>query len=332
MRLQLLRPLVFFDLETTGVNISTDRIVEISLVKQLPDGCTESKTWRVKPVSVMLDAEGNVLRETVMSIPAASTAVHHITDEDVAHCRTFHELAPEVLAFIKDCDLAGYNSNHFDVPMLQEELLRNGFSIDLRKEHHFVDAFVIFQKHTPRTLTAAYKHYCGKDLEDAHSANADTEATREVLLRQMEVHPDVPTTIEALEQYTTMQQYADMAGRLAYDADGRIVFNFGKHKGRSVREVFRAEGSYYSWMMDGDFPLYTKQIITEEWEAIKEERRTARMAAAATKLQDNAASAFPKPHVAAPAATPDALSQLAAKYGNKPKLKPKQSDGQQSLF
>lgn len=209
MRLQLTRPLVFFDLETTGVNVATDRIVEISLVKQFPNGNTESKTWRVNPG---------------MHIPKEASDVHHIMDEDVADMPPFKELAPEVLAFIDHCDLAGYNSNHFDVPMLQEELLRADFDIDLRKDHHFVDAFVIFQKHTPRNLTAAYKHYCGKELVGAHGANADTEATREVLLAQLEKHGDVPTTVEALEEYTTLQKTADLAGRIGYDALGHEVF------------------------------------------------------------------------------------------------------------
>jgi len=315
MRLQLNRPLVFFDLETTGVNISTDRIVEISLVKQMPDGCTESKTWRVKPVIVMLDAEGNVLRETVVRIPPEATAVHHIKDEDVADCRTFREIAGDVLAFIENCDLAGYNSNHFDVPMLQEELLRNGFNVNLKNDHHFVDAFVIFQKHTPRTLTAAYRHYCGKNLEDAHSANADTEATREVLLRQVEIHGDVPQTVEELEAYTTMQQCADFAGRLGYNERGEVTFNFGKHKGRTVRQVFLEESSYYNWMMDGDFPLYTKQVITEIMQEIRGAKRAEK---AAAKQQP---------------ATADSLQQLQARFnGHAAKPKNKPSDGQQSLF
>lgn len=313
MRLQLTRPLVFFDLETTGVNISTDRIVEISLVKQMPDGCKESKTWRVKPVNVMLDPEGNVLRETTVLIPAEATAVHHITNDDVADCRTFRELAPAILEYINGCDLAGYNSNHFDVPMLQEELLRNGFKVDLRKEHHFVDAFVIFQKHTPRTLTAAYRHYCGKNLEDAHSAEADTEATREVLLRQLEMHADVPTSVEALEEYTCQQTFADMAGRLAYNEKQEVVFNFGKHKGRTVKDVFTNEGSYYNWMMEGDFPLYTKQIISDIMQEIKDERKAARNAARQP-------------------ASADSLIQLQQQFSPKKNNKKKPADSQQSLF
>lgn len=245
VRLNITRPLVFFDLETTGVTVGSDRIVEISLVKQFPDGNKESKTWRVNPQ---------------MHIPEGASAVHHIYDEDVREMPTFGELAPEVLSYIEGCDLAGYNSNHFDVPMLQEELLRVGCEVDLRQEHHFVDAFVIFQKHTPRNLTAAYMHYCGKVLEGAHGANADTEATREVLLAQLEKHSDVPTTIEELEEYTCQQKFADLAGRIAYNAEGQEVFNFGKYRGQTLVSVFGREPSYNNWIQDGDFPLYTKRI------------------------------------------------------------------------
>ena len=322
MKLQLTRPLVFFDLETTGVNISADRIVEISLVKQMTDGCTESKTWRVRPVNVVLSPSGEVLHEETIPIPESATAVHHITNEDVANCKTFREIAPDVLSFIQDCDLAGYNSNHFDVPMLQEELLRNGFKVDLKKSHHFIDAFVIFQKHTPRTLTAAYLHYCGKNLEDAHSANADTEATREVLLRQLEVHSDVPSTVTELEQYTNLQPCADLAGRLGYNDKGEITFNFGKYKGRTVREIFSSESSYYNWMMDGDFPLYTKQIITDIMQEIRATRKAEK---AASKADESA-----KSHAIPAAPTKEQLDMLNKKFGKKTKSKP--FDGQQSLF
>lgn len=322
MKLQLTRPLVFFDLETTGVNISADRIVEISLVKQMTDGCTESKTWRVRPVNVVLSPSGEVLHEETIPIPESATAVHHITNENVANCKTFREIAPDVLSFIQDCDLAGYNSNHFDVPMLQEELLRNGFKVDLKKAHHFIDAFVIFQKHTPRTLTAAYLHYCGKNLEDAHSANADTEATREVLLRQLEVHSDVPSTVTELEQYTNLQPCADLAGRLGYNDKGEITFNFGKYKGRTVREIFSSESSYYNWMMDGDFPLYTKQIITDIMQEIRATRKAEK---AASKADESV-----KSHAIPPAPTKEQLDMLNKKFGKKTKSKP--YDGQQSLF
>ncbi len=248
MRLKLSRPLVFFDLETTGVNVGTDRIVEISLVKQYPNGDKESRTWRVNPE---------------MHIPKEASDVHHILDEDVQDSPSFKELAPQILDFIADTDLAGYNSNHFDVPMLQEELLRTGFDVDLRKEHHFVDAFVIFQKHTPRNLTAAYKHYCGKDLEGAHGAEADTEATREVLLAQLEQHADVPDTIVELETYTMQQKTADLVGRIGYNAEGKEMFCFGRYKGQLLQDVFLHDPGYYKWLLDGDFPLYTKRVCKQ---------------------------------------------------------------------
>lgn len=257
MKLNLTRPLVFFDLETTGVNISSDRIVEISLVKQNPDQSVESKTWRVKPTCIVGGCEQQ------MHIPEGASNVHHIYDADLADCPTFAEIADLVLDYIRDCDLAGYNSNHFDVPMLQEELLRVGYDYDLRQHHHFVDAFVIFQKHTPRNLTAAYMHYCGKVLEGAHGANADTEATREVLMAQLEQHNDVPTTVEELEKYTCQQPFADMAGRIALDENGREIFNFGKHKGRTLEVVFQEEPGYNAWIQQGDFPRYTKRVCQD---------------------------------------------------------------------
>lgn len=261
MKLQLNRPLVFFDLETTGVNVGTDRIVEISLVKLFPDSHKESLTWRVNPE---------------MHIPEGASAVHHILDEDVQDCPTFRQLAPQVLDYIRNCDLAGYNSNHFDVPMLQEELLRAGVEYDLKQECRFVDAFVIFQKHTPRNLTAAYMHYCGKELEGAHGANADTEATYEVLMAQIETHSDVPHDVESLAAYTTQQQWADLAGKLGVDNEGRPTVNFGKYKGQALIEIFKNDPGYYSWLMQGDFPLYTKRICTQVMDELKSERKKSR--------------------------------------------------------
>lgn len=296
MKLQLTRPLVFFDLETTGVNVSSDRIVEISLVKQFPNGDKESKTWRVNPE---------------MHIPEGASSVHHIYDADVRDCRTFKELAPDVLAYIADCDLAGYNSNHFDVPMLQEELLRVGCDYDLREHHRFVDAFVIFQKHAPRTLTAAYMHYCKKELEGAHGANADTEATREVLLAQLEAHNDVPTTVKELEEYTTAQRFADMAGRIALDEQGFPIFNFGKYKGRRLENVFAEEMGYNNWIQQGDFPLYTKRICQEAADKVKGIRKAEKKAA-------------PIP------ASMDALRGLEAKFPSKSNGK-KKSGGEPTL-
>lgn len=263
MRLQLARPLVFFDLETTGVDIAKDRIVEISMVKLFPDSHRESLTYRVNPE---------------MHIPEGASEVHHIYDDDVRDCPTFAMIVSNVLDYIRDCDLAGYNSNHFDVPMLQEEILRVGQEYDLREHSRFVDAFVIFQKHTPRNLTAAYMHYCGKELVGAHGANADTEATCDVLMAQMEQHADLPTDIASLSAYTTQQEWADLAGKLGRNAQGEPTFNFGKNKGRTLREIFGEMGGsgYYSWFMEGDFPLYTKRICQRVMDDLKAERRAER--------------------------------------------------------
>lgn len=247
MRLKLTRPLVFFDLETTGLDLVNDRIVELSYYKLFPNGSSESKTYRINPE---------------MPIPAASTAVHGITDDDVRDCPTFRQVARDVVEVLKDSDLAGYNSNHFDVPMLAEELLRAEITdFDLRK-HHRIDAFVIFQKNEPRNLTAAYRFYCHKDLEGAHSANADTMATAEVLLAQLEKYPNLPDTVEELEQYTTQQKSADYAGKIVFNDKGEEVFNFGKYKGQSVREVIMRDSGYYGWLMTSAFPQDTKNVIT----------------------------------------------------------------------
>lgn len=256
MRLKLQRPLVFFDLETTGVNIGIDRIVEISYYKLFPNGNREGKTYRVKPT--MIDSHGN---EVQMHIPEEAAAIHGIHDDDVRDCPTFKQLAPEIAEVIADSDLAGYNSNKFDVPLLAEELLRAGLSIDL-KQKKMVDAFTIFTKNEPRNLTAAYKFYCGKNLEDAHSADADTMATYEVLMAQLERYPDVPDTVEELHEYTQGKvPFADFAGRIAYDAEGVEIFNFGKYKGMRVADVLRRERGYFNWLMQGDFPEYTKSVI-----------------------------------------------------------------------
>ena len=246
MKLNLKNPIVFLDLETTGVDPSKDRIVEISLVKVTPEGEHEIKTRRINPE---------------MHIPEASSAIHHIYDEDVADCPTFREIAKSLWAYIEGCDFAGYNSNKFDIPVLVEEFLRVGMDIDLKKSR-FIDVQNIFHKMEQRTLVAAYKFYCGKDLEEAHSAEADTLATYEVLKSQLERYPDLENDVDFLSEFSARGQNADYAGRIVYDDKGVEVFNFGKHKGRSVAEVFRLEPSYYSWMMNGDFPLYTKKVIT----------------------------------------------------------------------
>lgn len=277
MKLQLARPLVFFDLETTGVNITADRIVEISMLKMLPDGgCEPCLTLRVKPTRLTsegrpeLDANG---QEIQMHIPEGASSVHHIYDEDLVDAPTFTELAPKVVEYLRGCDLAGYNSNHFDVPMLQEELLHAGMDYDLREESKFIDAFVIYQKHTPRNLTAAYMHYCGKNLEDAHSADADTMATYEVFIAQMQQHADLPSTTEALADYTAQQQTADLAGRIGINEKGQNIINFGKYKGQTIEEVFTKDPGYYSWLMNGDFPLYTKRIFRQAMDKLKTQRR-----------------------------------------------------------
>lgn len=306
MSLKLIRPLVFFDLETTGVNISSDRIVELSLVKQNPDGSLDSRTWRINPG---------------IHIPAEASAVHHIYDADVAACPHFADVAGELLAFISGCDLAGYNSNHFDVPLLQEELLRAGCDVDLRREHHLIDAFVIFQKHTPRTLTAAYKHYCGKDLEGAHGANADTLATREVLLAQMAQHNDLPATVEELEKYTTVGSFADLSGRLVYNEKGEVCFNFGKYKGQNVREVFLLDGGYYNWMINGDFPEYTKRMVAEIMGDLKKmtraERNTSRIVLEGRRSQP---------------ASQESLTQLAKAFPSRHQRRNGRQDNHPTLF
>lgn len=255
MKLQLTRPLVFFDLETTGVNIATDRIVEISYYKLFPNGSSEGKTLRIKPTTM----SGGV--EVQMHIPEEASSVHGITDEDVANCPTFKQVAAELARILEGSDLAGYNSNHFDVPLLAEEFARSNVNIDL-KRMHLIDAFTIFTKNEPRNLTAAYKFYCGKNLEDAHSANADTMATVEVLMAQLERY-DIPTTVEELAEYTQgKQKCADFAGRIVYDEQGNECFNFGKYKGLKVSDVFKRDTGYYGWLINGDFPQYTKNVFT----------------------------------------------------------------------
>lgn len=247
MKLKLTRPLIVFDLETTGIDISRDRIVELCFVKIQPDGTREIKTRRINPE---------------MPIPKESTAIHGITDEDVANEMTFRQIAASMAKWIEGCDFAGFNSNRFDVPMLVEEFLRVGVDIDLSKRS-FIDVQNIFHKKEQRTLSAAYKFYCGGDLENAHSAEADTVATLEVLLGQLERYDDLGQDVESLAKFSMMNDNVDFAGRIVRDAKGMPVFNFGKYKGRSVSEVFLTDPSYYTWMMNGDFTLNTKNVITQ---------------------------------------------------------------------
>ncbi len=247
MELKLKRPLIFMDLETTGVDASRDRIVEISLVKIEVNGDKQIKTRRLNPQ---------------MPIPAEASAVHGIYDADVADCPSFREIAKSLRSFVVGCDFAGFNSNRFDVPVLVEEFLRAGVDIDFSKTR-FIDVQNIFHKKEQRTLVAAYKFYCDEDLEGAHSAEADTLATYEVLKSQLDRYEDLDNDVEFLAEYSERNKTADFAGRIIFDENGREVFSFGKHKGCSVEEVFEKEPSYYSWMMIGDFPLYTKKVISE---------------------------------------------------------------------
>ena len=247
MNLNLKRPIVFFDLETTGVDTSKDRIVEISMIKVMPDGSKDVKTRRINPE---------------MPIPAEATAVHGITDEDVKNEPTFRQLAKSLAQFIQGCDFGGFNSNRFDLPVLVEEFLRAGVDVDL-KRRKFVDVQNIFHKKEQRTLVAAYKFYCAKALTDAHSAAADTMAPYEVLCAQLDHYDDLENDIDFLAEYSEREKVVDYAGRIIYNDKGEEVFGFGKYRGQKVEEVFRREPSYYAWMREGDFPLYTKKVITE---------------------------------------------------------------------
>ncbi len=247
MKLNLKRPIIFFDLETTGTDTSNDRIVEISMVKVAPDGEKTIKTRRINPE---------------MPIPAEATAIHHITDEDVKDCPTFKQIAKSLKAFMEGCDFGGFNSNRFDLPVLVEEFLRAGVDVDFRKRR-YIDVQNIFHKKEERTLIAAYRFYCNKDLEAAHSAEADTLATYEVLLGQLERYEDLQNDVDFLSEYSTRNRTADFAGRIGYDDKEQEIFTFGKYKGRVVAEIFEKDPSYYDWMMNGDFPQYTKKIITE---------------------------------------------------------------------
>jgi len=248
MKLNLKSPLVFFDLETTGTNINSDRIVEMCYLKDDPNGNEESKSMRINPE---------------MHIPEASSAIHGIYDADVADCPTFKDVAKKIAADIEGCDLAGFNSNRFDIPVLAEEFLRAGVDVDLMKRK-FVDVQVIYHKLEQRTLSAAYKFYCGKNLEDAHTAEADTRATYEVLKAQLDHYPDIlENDIAFLSEYSCHNKNVDFAGRIVYNEQGVEVFNFGKYKGMSVAEVLKKDLGYYGWIMQGDFTLNTKNVLTK---------------------------------------------------------------------
>jgi DNA polymerase III subunit epsilon len=244
--LKLTRPLAFIDLETTGINLGSDRIVEIGMIKILPDGNRSAKRKLLNPE---------------MSIPQASSDIHGITNEMVKDAPSFKQAANDIRQFLDNCDLSGYNSNRFDIPMLVEEFLRSGVEFDM-KGRKLVDVQKVFHMMEQRTLTAAYKFYCHKNLEGAHSAEADARATMEILEAQVERYPQMGNTIDSILKFTGEDVVVDFARRFVMEK-GIEVFNFGKHKGRPVTEVLKAEPQYYDWMMRGDFPLHTKQKLTE---------------------------------------------------------------------
>ena len=246
MKLNLKKPIIFFDLEPTGTNVTSDRIVEISLIKIMPDGKEIEKTRRINPG---------------IPIPAEATAIHHITDEDVADAPLFKQIAASLADIFTGCDIAGFNSNRFDIPVLDQEFRRAGIAFDFSRAR-FVDVQTIFHKKEQRTLTAAYRFYCDKDLTEAHSANADTRATYEVLMAQLDRYEDLPNDIEALSDFSSQNRNVDLIGRLVYDEKRREVINFGKYKGRLAEEVLGRDSGYYSWIMQGDFPQSTKDCFT----------------------------------------------------------------------
>ena len=247
MQLNLTKPIVFFDLETTGVNIAQDRIVEISMLRISPNGKEDSFTQRINPE---------------IEIPYFATAVHGITNEMVLNEPKFREFAPKVLEFIKGCDLAGFNSNRFDIPILAEELLRADLDFSM-KNRIAVDVQTIFHKKEQRTLSAALKFYCNKDLENAHSAEADTLATYEILKAQIERYDDLDNDMKMLADFSSHRDRADFSGHLLYDDDGDEIFSFGKYKGQKVKDILDKDQGYYSWILNADFPLYTKKVLTE---------------------------------------------------------------------
>lgn len=246
MELNLIRPLAVFDLETTGTHYSRDRIIEICILKVMPDQTTQIRTWLVNPG---------------IPIPPEISAIHGITDDMVADKPFFKEVAQEINKFIGNADLAGYNSNKFDIPMLAEEMLRAEVDFDLSKRR-FVDVQNIFHKMEPRNLAAAYRFYCQRELENAHSAEADVMATYEILKAQLDRYPDLKNDIAFLSEFSTRSQNADLAGFITYNADGKETFTFGKYKGMTLEDVFDKDSGYYSWMLNADFPLYTKKVLT----------------------------------------------------------------------
>lgn len=258
MKLQLKRPLAVFDLEATGLDVTNDRIVEIAILRIDTDGSTHEYSRRVNPQ---------------VPIPEETSLIHGIYDKDVADEKTFTELAPEIESFLGNADLAGYNSNKFDIPMLAEEFLRAGSSFDI-SARKLVDVQNIFHKMEQRTLVAAYAFYCQKELTNAHQAMADVTATWEVLLAQLEKYDNLEGTVDFLADFTRSGNFdlLDFAGRIAVNEKGEAVYNFGKHKGKTIREVSLLEPGYYGWMLDANFPLYTKQVLRKEMEKIRQEQ------------------------------------------------------------
>ena len=246
MELNLTRPICFFDLETTGIDIGKDRIVEISVFKVYPNGNKESKTWLVNPT---------------IPIPYETTLVHGITNEKVANEPTFKDLALQIHTMIKDSDLAGFNSDRFDIPLLAEEMLRAGIDFDMKGKVS-VDVQTIFHKKEERTLAAALKFYTGNSHENAHTAEADTMATYEILKAQLDRYPDLENDIKVLSEFSTRKKNADFAGMIAFDKDNQEIFAFGNHKGMKVEKVLETEPGYFSWIQNADFPLYTKKVLT----------------------------------------------------------------------
>ncbi len=262
MELNLKRPLVVFDLETTGVNVKEDRIIEISMIKIFPDGSEETRTRRINPG---------------MPIPKSSSEVHGIYDEDVKDSPLFVNIAKSLYEWIVDCDIAGFNSNRFDVPMLVEELLRAGIEVNFN-DTKFIDVQTIYHKKEKRTLEAAYKFYCDKDLVDAHSAQADTRATYEVLKSQLDKYEDLENDIDFLAKYSTHKDFVDFSGALYRDEEGVIRLGFGKHKGKSVEDVFEKDNNYFDWVQKSDFTLDTKHHFKMQYERINQEEKIKKLA------------------------------------------------------
>jgi DNA polymerase-3 subunit epsilon len=311
MKLNLKRPLAFFDIEATGINVGADRIVEIAILKAMPDGSEQILVKRINPE---------------MPIPLVTSLIHGIYDSDIKDAQTFKMAAQELAEFIGDSDLAGYNSNKFDIPMLLEEFLRAGIDFDM-SNRKFVDVQNIFHQMEQRTLKAAYKFYCEKEIINAHSAEADIRATYEVLLSQLAKYQDVEyedkqgnkskpvqNDVDQLHVFTNLNKVVDFAGRMVYNENGEELINFGKHKGRTVEDVFDAEPSYYSWMKQGDFPLYTKKKLDEIWARWSKKKEELKQANQQNQAPKQSYPQKPQQKPAQPINN-DMLEQLKMKFG-----------------